>query len=85
MVVFAEKYTEMMEFLKENRSRMHEEGYTLLDLSRDCAYTVCTLDLPGPENIDLLMDGPFDEPDEYFLRRQRKAYGNDADALASEE
>lgn len=47
-----------------------------------CPLTICTLDLGLPTDNDLVMDGPFEEPDEYFLRRQRKAFGNDTEAVA---
>jgi hypothetical protein len=30
------------------------------------------------QNNDLIMDGPFEEPDSYFLRRQRMAFGEES-------
>jgi len=30
-----------------------------------------------PQNADLVMDGPFAEPDEYFIARQKAAYGEE--------
>ena len=37
-------------------------------------FAVSTLELP--DNGDLVMDGPFDELDEKYIRRQRIAYGS---------
>ena len=66
VVVLAERYSEVTRFLERYRARMHQDGYTMLDFSRDCKYAVCTLDFPGQENRDILMNGPFDEPDPHF-------------------
>lgn len=33
-----------------------------------------------PQNADLVMDDPFAEPDEYFIRRQNAAYGREDQA-----
>ena len=30
------------------------------------------------QNNDLIMDGPFEEPDSYFLGRQRIAFGEES-------
>ena len=30
---------------------------------------------------DLVMARPFEEPDEYFLRRQREAFGKETEAI----
>ena len=48
---------------------------TLSDLSCLTPYTVSTLELYLPIKRDLEMDGPFQEPDEYFLRRHKEAFG----------
>ena len=49
---------------------------TILDFSRMTPVTVSTFELGLPDNCDLIMDGPFDESDDKFLRRQDVAYGN---------
>ncbi len=41
-------------------------------------FCICSKELEiERENHDLVMDGPFAEPDEYFLRRQRRAFGTE--------
>lgn len=35
-----------------------------------------------PMNDDLVLANPFEEPDEYFLRRQREAFGRETKAIA---
>lgn len=58
------------------KSELRFDGMTILDFSRMTPVTVSTFELGLPDNGDLIMDGPFDEPDEKFLRRQDVAYGN---------
>ena len=58
------------------KSELRSEGLTILDFSRMTPVTVSTFELSLPDNGDLIMDGPFDEPDNKFLRRQDVAYGN---------
>ena len=38
-------------------------------------FAVSALEIGHLDN-DLIMDGPFDEPDEKYIRRQRIAYGS---------
>lgn len=41
-------------------------------------FALCSKELDiERNNHDLVMDGPFDQPDEFFLRRQRKAFGKE--------
>ena len=40
-------------------------------------HAVSTLEIGLPTNNDILLDGPFDEPDEMFLSIQRNAIGQD--------
>jgi hypothetical protein len=47
---------------------------TLSDFASMVPFAVSSLEVM-PQNQDLVMDGPFAEPDEYFLRRQREAFG----------
>ncbi len=50
-------------------------GKTFSDFSTLTPFAVSTLELGLPSRHDLVMDGPFQEPDEYFLRRQNASYG----------
>ena len=54
---------------------LRAEGMTLSDFSSLTPFTVSTLELGLPSGRDFVMDGPFQEPDEYFLRRQSAAFG----------
>ena len=58
------------------KSELRSEGSTILDFSRMTSVTVSTFELGLPDNCDLIMDGPFDESDDKFLRRLDVAYGN---------
>ena len=49
---------------------------TLSDFSSLIPFAVSTLELGLPSGRDLVMDGPFQEPDEYFLRRQKASFGS---------
>ncbi len=52
----------------------NSKGMNLSDFSSLTPFAVSTLELGLPSGRDLVMDGPFQEPDEYFLKRQRKAF-----------
>lgn len=43
--------------------------------------TLCTLDLRVHMDDDLLMVNLFEEPDEFFLRRQHEAFGRTTEAI----
>ena len=58
------------------KSDLKESGLTILDFARMTPVTVSTFELGLPDNSDLIMDGPFDEPDHKFIRRQDVAYGS---------
>jgi len=49
----------------------------LSDFASIVPFAVSTLEFM-PQNADIVVDGPFAEPDEYFLARQKAAYGLDA-------
>ena len=55
---------------------LRAEGMTLSDFSSLTPFAVSTLELGLPSGRDLVMDVPFQEPDEYFLRRQIVAFGS---------
>ena len=47
---------------------------TLSDFSSLTPFAVSTLELGLPSGRDIVMDGPFQEPDEYFLKRQKLSF-----------
>ncbi len=51
-----------------------KEHLTLSDFASVVPFAVSTLEIL-PQNNDLIMSGPFEEPDEFFLRRQAVAFG----------
>lgn len=53
------------------------DGLSLSDFASMVPFAVSTLEIL-PQNSDLVMSGPFEEPDEYFLRRQKAAFGEEA-------
>ncbi len=54
---------------------LRAEGMTLSDFSSLTPFAVSTLELGLSSGCDLVMYGPFQEPDEHFLRRQRVTFG----------
>ncbi len=52
-----------------------KDGLSLSDFASMVPFAVSTLEIL-PQNSDLVMSGPFEEPDEYFLRRQKAAFGD---------
>ena len=83
VVVFAEDFELVRNVFQSFKSRLRDENLTIADFSRMCPLAVCTLDLGLPGDDDLVMADPFEEPDEYFLRRQREAFGSSTDHMAS--
>ena len=51
-------------------------GHTLTDFAKSTPFAVSDLQLTK-QNSDLVVSGPFSEPDSFFLRRQARAYGAD--------
>ena len=56
-------------------SRTFPNNFIILDFVFMTPFAVSALEI-GHLNNDLIMDGPFDEPDEKYIRRQRIAYGS---------
>ncbi len=75
VVVFKEDIDRARKVLKDFTPRLKEAGLTVSDFAEMSGFAVSTLELPTPKNNDLVMSGPFAEPDEYFLSRQEAAYG----------
>ena len=73
---FAEHFEQVKTVYLRFKYDLRAEGMTLSDFSTLTPFTVSTLELGLPSGRDLVMDGPFQEPDEYFLKRQQIAFGN---------
>ncbi len=82
VLVFRDDYDQAKEIVKEYGPKYRDAGLTIADLARDSNFAVSTLELPSPPNNDLVMPGPFAEPDEYFLSRQKMAFGQ-SDSIES--
>lgn len=54
-----------------------KDGLSLSDFASMVPFAVSTLEI-HPQNSDLVMSGLFEEPDEYFLRRQKAAFENES-------
>lgn len=74
ILCFAHDFTTVRNFFLKYKEQMREENLTESDVASMMPCAVSTLEL-FQDNGDLVMDGPFDEPDEKFIRRQKTAYG----------
>ena len=72
---FAEHFEQVKTVYLRFKDDLRAEGMTLSDFSILTPFTVSTLELGLPSGRDVVMDGPFQEPDEHFLRRQRVTFG----------
>ena len=81
VVVFAEDFDLVRNIFQSFKSRLRDESLTIVDFSRMCPLTLCTFDLGLPLDDDLVMANPFEEPDEYFLRRQKAAFGTETEVV----
>ncbi len=75
VLFFAEHFEQVKTVYLRFKDDLRGEGMTLSDFSILTPFTVSTLELGLPSGRDLVMSGPFEEPDEYFLMRQREAFG----------
>ena len=71
---FAEHFEQVKTVYLRFKDDLRSEGMTLSDFSSLTPFTVSTLELGLPSGRDLVMDGPFQEPDDYFINRQRRAF-----------
>jgi len=71
---FAEHFEQVKTVYLRFKDDLRVEGMTLSDFSYLIPFAVSTLELGLPSGRDLVMEGPFQEPDEYFIRRQRVAF-----------
>ncbi len=76
MFFLAENFEQVKTVYLRFKDDLRSVGMTLSDFSSLTPFTVSTLELRLPSGRDLVMDGPFQEPDEYFLRRQAAAFGS---------
>ena len=77
VVCFAHDYDVVITAYLKYKDKLREARLTLSDFSSSVPFAVSTLEFM-PQNADIVVDGPFAEPDEYFLARQKAAYGLDA-------
>ena len=78
IVAFRNNADLVRQFFLRYKSQLRDRKLTKLDLARMIPTAICTKELElEKNNHDLVMDGPFAEPDEFFLRRQRKAFGTE--------
>ena len=62
----------MTTFLR-NKERLKDNKQTPSDFAKLTPFAVSDLEFI-PRNNDLVMDGPFAEPDGFFISRQARAY-----------
>ncbi len=75
ILAMAEHFEQVKTVYLRFKDDLKSEGMTLSDFSSLIPFAVSTLELGLPSGCDLVMDRPFQEPDEFFLRRQREAIG----------
>ena len=55
------------------KERLKANDQTLTDFAKSIPFAVSDLEFI-PKSNDLVMPGPFAEPDSFFLNRQKRAY-----------
>ena len=76
IVAFRNRAEMVRQFFLRYKSKIRSGEVSKAELAKLIPFALCSKELEIERtNPDLVMDGPFAEPDEYFLRRQRKAYG----------
>ncbi|MBE6520338.1 MAG: hypothetical protein E7Z68_04410 [Thermoplasmata archaeon] len=71
---FAEHFEQVKTVYLRFKDDLKTEGMTLSDFSSLIPFAVSTLELGLSSVCDLVMDGPFQEPDSFFLERQKASY-----------
>ena len=74
VVCFAQHYSVVMTTYLQFKERLKDNKQTLTDFAKSIPFAVSDLEF-SPQNNDLVMSGPFSEPDSKFLSRQARAYG----------
>ena len=59
------------------KERLRSAKMDMTEFAAMIPYAASAIEFMEP-NDDLIMDGPFEEPDSYFLRRQRMAFGEES-------
>ena len=59
------------------KERLRSARMDMTEFAAMIPYAVSAIEFTE-QNNDLIMDGPFEEPDSYFLRRQRMAFGEES-------
>ena len=70
---FAQHHSVVMTAYLQFKDRLKENGQTLTDFAKSIPFAISDLELTK-QNNNLVMSGPFAEPDSFFLKRQRKAF-----------
>jgi len=73
IVCFAQHYSVVMTTYLQFKERLKANDQTLTDFAKSIPFAVSDLEFI-PQNNDLVMSGPFAEPDSYFISRQARAY-----------
>lgn len=82
VMAFSRDYDTVQSSYLGFKDRLRSEGLTIVDFAAMIPFAVSSLELGLPDNGDLVTAGPFEEPDQYFLRRQEMAIGEDIHAVA---
>ncbi len=77
VVCFAQHHSVVMTAYLQFKDRLKANGQTLTDFAKSILFAVSDIELTK-QNSDLIMPGPFSEPDGYFLRRQAIAHSGSA-------
>jgi hypothetical protein len=77
VLTFAHHFDEVRTAFLRYKADLRMEGIDIAGFAAMIPQAVSTLEIGLPTNNDILLDGPFDEPDEVFLSRQRNAIGQD--------
>ena len=75
IVCFAQHYSVVMTTYLQFKERLKANDQNLTDFAKSIPFAVFDLEFI-PKSNDLIMPGPFAEPDGFFLRRQSRAYPN---------
>lgn len=82
VMAFSRDYDRVLSSYLGFKDRLREEDLTIVDFAAMISLAVSSLELGLPDSGDLVMSGPFEEPDQYFLRRQEMAIGENIHAVA---
>ena len=80
VVCFAQHYSVVMTTYLQFKERLKANDQSLTDFAKSIPFAVSDLEFI-PQNNDLVMSGPFAEPDSYFISRQAKPYSSEDEYL----